>query len=140
MPTLLEDIQRLVAELDVSATNLSGVLNADTAARTRRALDNIDGAAADFRVLMSSLLEVKQDARALITTLDGLVTEARPDLRQALADLRRVLQQVSRYSDGILQNFDSTSRNMSEFSRQIRENPARLLGGQAPLDRGVRRD
>ena len=140
VPSLLEDIQRLVAKLDSSATNLSGVLNADTAARTRRALDNIDGAAAEFRVLMGSLLEVKQDARALIARLDGLVTETRPDLRQAVADLRRVLQQVSRYSDGVLQNFDSTSRNMSEFSRQIRENPARLLGGQAPLDRGVRRD
>jgi hypothetical protein len=47
--------------------------------------------------------------------------------------------QVSRYSDSILQNLDSGSRNMSEFSRQIRENPARLIGGAAPSDEEARR-
>ena len=84
--------------------------------------------------------EVKQDAHQLIQQLDGLLTESRPDLQQAVSDLRHVLEQVSRYSDVILQNLDSTSRNMNEFSRQIRENPGRLLGGAVPQDVGVRRE
>jgi phospholipid/cholesterol/gamma-HCH transport system substrate-binding protein len=140
LPLILDQVQQLVAKLDASATHLSGVLNADTEAQTRRVLDNVDSAAADFKTLSSGLVEVKRDARALIGRLDSLVTQNQPDLRQAVTDLRHILQQVSRYSDGILQNLDGTSRNMSEFSRQIRENPGRLLGGPAPRDRGVRRD
>jgi phospholipid/cholesterol/gamma-HCH transport system substrate-binding protein len=140
LPSILDGVQRLVTKLDASATHLSGVLNADTEAQTRRVLDNVESAAADFKVLTSGLVEVKRDARALIGRLDSLVTQNQPDLRQSVTDLRRILQQVSRYSDGILQNLDGTSRNMSEFSRQIRENPGRLLGGPAPQDLGVRRD
>jgi phospholipid/cholesterol/gamma-HCH transport system substrate-binding protein len=140
LPVILDNVQELVAKLDRSATHLSGMLNADTEAQARRALNNIDHAAADFQALSQGLVEVKRDAQRLIVNLDTLITQSQPDLQQAVADLRHILQQVSRYSDGILQNLDSTSRNMSEFSRQIRENPGRLLGGSAPSDKGGRRE
>jgi phospholipid/cholesterol/gamma-HCH transport system substrate-binding protein len=140
LPETFDAIQALLAKLDASATHLAGILNADTAAQTRRVLNNVDGAAADFRALAGGLVEVKQDAQQLLGRLDNLVAQSQPELQQTLSDLRRILQQVARYSDGILQNLDSTSRNMSEFSRQIRENPGRLLGGAVPQDVGARRE
>ena len=140
LPVILDGVEKLVAKLDNSATHLSGMLNADTEAQTRRILNNVDRTAADFQALSEGLVEVKRDAQHLIGNLDGLVTQSQPELQQAVSDLRHILQQVSHYSDGILQNLDSTSRNMSEFSRQIRENPGRLLGGAAPRDQGARRE
>jgi phospholipid/cholesterol/gamma-HCH transport system substrate-binding protein len=140
LPAMLDAVQRLVEKLDASATHLSGILNAGTEVQARRVLHNVDTAAADFKALGGSLVEVSAQAQRLLGKLDALVTTGQPDLMQAVSDLRRTLQQVSRYSDSILQNLDSTSRNASEFSRQIRENPARLLSGAAPTDPGGRRD
>jgi phospholipid/cholesterol/gamma-HCH transport system substrate-binding protein len=140
LPVIMEGMQQLVVKLDKSATHLSGMLNAETEAQIHRTLDNVEETATDVRALTAGLVDVQQEAQTLIRKLDGLVTESRPDLQQAVVDLRHLLEQVSRYSDGILQNLDSTSRNMSEFSRQIRENPGRLIGGSVPRDTGVRRD
>jgi phospholipid/cholesterol/gamma-HCH transport system substrate-binding protein len=140
LPAIMADMQRLVAKLNESADHLAMIVNEDTGLQARRVLDNVDAAAADFRAVGTGLGEVRRDAQKLIRGLDQMVTDNRPELRQAVSDLRHVLEQVSRYSDGVLQNLDSTSRNMSEFSRQIRENPGRLLGGSAPVDREVRRD
>jgi phospholipid/cholesterol/gamma-HCH transport system substrate-binding protein len=140
LPAMFDAIQAMVTKLDASATHLSGMLNADTEVQARRVLNNLDGAAADFRTLAGGLVAVNQEAQQLMSRFDSLVAQSQPELQGALSELRRVLQQVVRYSDGILQNLDSTSRNMSEFSRQIRENPGRLLGGATPVDEGVRRD
>ncbi len=140
LPEIMRSMQDLVAKLDQSATHLSGMLNAETEVQFRRTLDDVEGTATDLRALSAGLVDVQQEAQALILKLDSLVTESQPDVQQAVVDLRRLLEQVSRYSDGILQNLDSTSRNMSEFSRQIRENPGRLIGGAVPRDTGVKRD
>lgn len=140
LPAVLDGVQQVVSRLDASATHLSGMLNADTEAQTRRVLDNLEDASADFRDLTGGLADVRQEAQQLVRRLDTLVTNSQPDVQQATAELRRLLQQVTRYSDGILENLDSTSRNMSEFSRQIRENPGRLLVGAGPRDRSEVRE
>ena len=136
LPVILDDVQTLMAKLNDSADHLGSVLDAETGAQARRVLGNVDMAAADLQAMTSGLVEVKHDAQRLITRLDDLVARSQPDMEEAITDLQHILHQVSRYSDGILQNLDSTSRNMSEFSRQIRENPARLIGGSAPRDQG----
>ncbi|MFQ5643385.1 MAG: MlaD family protein [Thiogranum sp.] len=140
LPVIMEGMQALVAKLDRSATHLAGILNADTEVQVHRTLDNVEETARDVRALSAGLVELKEETQSLIRKVDGLVTESRPDLQQAVADLRQVLEQVSRYTGDILHNLDSTSRNVSEFSRQIRENPGRLIGGSAPRDTGVRHD
>ncbi len=140
LPAILTGLQTLVDKLDVSATHLSGVINAGTAAQARRVLDNVDGAAADFHALGGTLATVSDEAGRLLAKLDALVTTSQPELARAVVDLRRTLQQVARHSDAVLQNLDNTARNASEFSRQIRENPARLLNAPAPTDPGGRRE
>lgn len=140
LPVILRDLQLLVARLDDSASHLSGILNDDTEMQARRILDNVEQAATGLNEVSHGLVAIKDDAAELVHELDSLVIESRPDLQQSIADLRYLLEQVSRYSEGILQNMDSTSRNMNEFSRQIRENPGRLFGGSAPVDKGARRD
>lgn len=140
VPRILDDTQALVTKLDKSATHLSEVMNAQTAAKAQRIIGNVDLAAADLRSLAEDLTEVKRDSLALMRKLDRLVTDVQPDIRDSVVALREVLQRLSVYSENILLNLDSTSRNMSEFSRQIRDNPARLLGGPVPRDVGVWRD
>ena len=140
VPVILEATHSLVSKLDQSATHLSEMVNAETAHQTHRILNNADLAVSDLRSLAAGLNQVKHESLELMQKLDQLVTGTRPDLQQAVAALRDILQQVSDYSGDILFNLDNSSRNMSEFSRQIRENPARLLGGPVPTDAGVRRD
>jgi phospholipid/cholesterol/gamma-HCH transport system substrate-binding protein len=140
VPVILEATHSLVSKLDQSATHLSEMVNAETAHQTHRILNNADLAVSDLRSLAAGLTQVKHESLELMQKLDQLVTGTRPDLQQAVAALRDILQQVSDYSGDILFNLDNSSRNMSEFSRQIRENPARLLGGPVPTDAGVRRD
>ncbi len=136
LPVILGEVQLLVTKLNASADHLGNILNAETGAQARRVLGNVDRAAADLQAMTSGLVEVKRDAQQLINRLDGLLVSSQPGLEEAVSDLQHILRQVSRYSDGILQNLDNTGRNMSEFSRQIRENPARLIGGSAPRDQG----
>ena len=140
VPIILEATHNLVSKLDQSATHLSEIMNAETVHQTHRILNNADLAVSDLRSLAEGLTQVKHESLELMQKLDQLVTGTRPDLQQAVAALRDILQQVSDYSGDILLNLDNSSRNMSEFSRQIRDNPARLLGGPIPTDAGVRRD
>lgn len=140
VPVILDDTQRLVSRLEQSATHLSAIMNVETVQKTQRILINADSAVSDLRSLAEGLAQVKHESLKLMRKLDGLVTRTQPDLQHAVAALRNILQQVSDYSGDILLNLDNSSRNMSEFSRQIRDNPARLLGGPVPTDAGVRRD
>lgn len=140
VPGILDDVQALVVKLDKSATHLSGILNGETEQKAQQIITNVDQASADFRALTTSLMEVKEDTRRLVSRLDRLASESEPDLRESLADLRHLMEQVSRFSGDIMRNLDSTSRNVNEFSRQLRENPRRLISGSAPRDEGVRRD
>lgn len=140
VPAILSDVEHLVGSLDESAAHLASILDDEGEHKAKRILGNIDKASGDLSELTAGLTEVKRDAQALMTKLDGLLSESGPDMQQAMAELRHILNQVSRYSDGILQNMDDTSRNMNEFSRKIRENPGSLLGGSTPQDKGVQRD
>jgi len=140
VPAILTDVDHLVARLNDSAGHLSDILDDESTHKAKRILTNVDKSARDLSKLTAGLADVKRDAQALMAKLDELVSGSGPDVRRAAADLRDILEQVSRYSTGILQNMDEASRNMNEFSRQIRENPARLLGGSSPQDKGVRRD
>ncbi|MDT8388543.1 MAG: MlaD family protein [Thiogranum sp.] len=134
LPVILDNVQELIAKVDVSATYLGSILNAETAQASQRIIGNVDHASADFRSLTTSLIEVKTATSDLVARLDGMVSDVEPDLQETISELRRVIERASRYSDGILHNLDSTSRNMNEFSRQIRENPGRLIGGAVPRD------
>lgn len=140
VPRILDDTHGLVKKLDQSAAHLSEVMNADSAGKAQRILTNVDLAAADLRALSEDLGQVKRDSLVLVRKLDQMVTDTQPDLRDAVAALRGLLRQLSIYSENILINLDDTGRNMNEFSRQIRDNPARLLGGPVPADAGVWRD
>jgi phospholipid/cholesterol/gamma-HCH transport system substrate-binding protein len=140
VPVILEATHSLVSKLDQSATHFSEIMNAETVHQTQRILNNADLAVSDLRSLAAGLTQVKHESLELVQKLDQLVTGTRPEVQQAMAALRDILQQVSDYSGDILLNLDNSSRNMSEFSRQIRDNPARLLGGPIPTDAGVRRD
>jgi len=138
LPVILTRLESMAGKLDDSATRMAAILDQKSVEQSRRILANADLAAADFRKLSQSLVSINSDITHLITELDGLVSESRPDVQRSLMELRHTLENVSRYSGDILMNLEGASRNINEFSRAIRENPGRLLGGSAPRDKGDR--
>lgn len=70
----------------------------------------------------------------MVTDVDGLVSNGKPEMEKAITDMRFVMETLARHIDTISQNLDGTSRNMYEFSRHIRQNPGLLLGGTPPQD------
>ncbi|HHO68336.1 MAG TPA: MCE family protein [Gammaproteobacteria bacterium] len=136
LPVILAQLESMSARMDASAGRLASILDARAVEQSHRILDNTDLAAADFRQLTQSLASINSDITHLVMELDGLVSEARPDIQRSLMQLRHTLENLSRYSGDILMNMEGASRNMNEFSRSIRDNPGRLLGTATPKDRG----
>jgi phospholipid/cholesterol/gamma-HCH transport system substrate-binding protein len=103
-------------------------------------LKNAEATAANAQQLSAQLLETRKQVDKLVTEADGMLSENRPDVQQAVRDLRTSLQAVSGRIDSIMLQVDSTTRNMQEFSREIRANPGRLLTGAPPQDPGDRKE
>lgn len=135
LPAILARVNSMTEKLDRSATHVAAIVDARTENQARRILDNTDRAAEAFAYLSKNLLSVQSDITHLITELDGLVSESRPDIQKSLLDLRDTLEQVSNSSGDILMNLDNASRNVNEFTRQIRQNPTTLLKSRAPTDK-----
>ncbi len=137
LPGILTRISSMTEKLDKSATHVAAIVDEKTASQARNILDNTEQAAEAFAFLSKNLLSVQSDVTHLITELDGLVTEIRPDIQKSLLDLRDTLEQVSNSSGDILMNLDNASRNVSEFTRQIRQNPTTLINSRAPTDKAI---
>lgn len=135
LPEILARVNSMTGKLDRSASHVAAIMDAQTESQARRILDNTDKAAEAFAYLSNNLLSVQSDVTHLITELDGLVSESRPDIQKSLLDLRDTLEQVSSSSGDILMNLDNASRNVNEFTRQIRQNPTTLINSRAPTDK-----
>ena len=137
LPEILTRVNSMTRKLDKSATHVAAIVDEKTESQAHRILDNTDKAAEAFAYLSKNLLSVQSDVTHLITELDGLVSESRPDIQKALLDLRDTLEQVANSSGDILMNLDNASRNVNEFTRQIRQNPAALINSKAPGDKVI---
>jgi phospholipid/cholesterol/gamma-HCH transport system substrate-binding protein len=105
------------------------ILTPETAAKMRHALDNIALAASNIAGLTSDLHATRERLDRLLTGLNDIAEENRPELRESVTDLRRTFRALSQRMDAITYNLEGASRNLSEFSRTIRNNPAVLLRG-----------
>lgn len=97
-------------------------------------LANMETFSTNFARLSERLQAIGERVDGITAQLDGLMSDNREEVDQAVKDLRYTLGAVARHIDAITYNLEGTSRNMHEFSRQIRQNPGLLLGGAAPAD------
>ena len=134
----LTNVAQASANVSVLSANLNDrldiMINRDTAAKVRDALTNFSKAAANVARLTQDLNDTRAALDQLLASLDGVVTENRPDVRRSIAHLRFTLQTVSQHIAAVSQNVEGTSRNMYEFSRQLRSNPGVLLRGASAQD------
>lgn len=105
------------------------VLTPKTAKKMQNALDNVALAASNIADLTSDLHSTRASLDRLLTGLNALAEENRPELRASVTDLRYTFGTLSQRVDAITYNLEGASRNLSEFSRTIRNNPAVLLRG-----------
>ncbi len=105
------------------------ILTPETTKKVQNALDNIALAANNIADLTSDLHSTRERLDQLLTGLNAIAEENRPELREAVTDLRHTFRSLSQRVDAITYNLEGTSRNLSEFSRTIRNNPAVLLLG-----------
>jgi phospholipid/cholesterol/gamma-HCH transport system substrate-binding protein len=137
LPSLLDDVEHLLATLQAAADRLPHFLDSDTEQRFDRIMVNGVDLSDQLLRFSNGLAKTQAAADALVAESHGTVAENRGDLRRATLALRDTLEQLSMDTDGILQNLDSTSRNMNEFSRQIRQNPGLLLNSRPVQETGV---
>ena len=137
LPLILDGMEDLVASLQESAGRINRILDSDRERQLVRVIDNADQMSVNMLQLSEGLLDLQQEARALLQSSHGMVADNRADLDHAILSLRRTLEEVSEFTGIILHNMEGTSRNMNEFSRQIRQNPGLLLGGKPPREQGV---
>ena len=105
------------------------ILTPKTTKKVQNALDNIALAANNIADLTSDLHSTRERLDQLLTGLNAIAEENRPELRESVTDLRHTFRSLSQRVDAITYNLEGTSRNLSEFSRTIRNNPAVLLLG-----------
>lgn len=105
------------------------ILTPKTTKKVQNALDNIALAANNIADLTSDLHSTRERLDRLLTGLNAIAEENRPELRGSVTDLRHTFRSLSQRVDAITYNLEGTSRNLSEFSRTIRNNPAVLLLG-----------
>ena len=105
------------------------ILTPETTKKMQNALDNVALAANNIAGLSSDLHSTRRRLDRLLTGLNAIAEENRPELRETVTDLRYTFRVLSQRVDAITYNLEGASRNLSEFSRTIRQNPAVLLRG-----------
>jgi phospholipid/cholesterol/gamma-HCH transport system substrate-binding protein len=140
LPEVLDGLQGLIRTLQQAADSLPQMLNASTAQRFNRIVDNSEQISNNLLTLSQGLAETRKATDVLLAESSGTLKENREDIRRAVIALRRTLDELSTNTDTILRNLEGTSQNMNEFSRQIRQNPSLLLNGRPPREEGLGND
>jgi phospholipid/cholesterol/gamma-HCH transport system substrate-binding protein len=162
--TLLANLNQRITELQVTVARVNDVLNDRNRQNLSASLDNarsvleenrkplhstithLDDASAKLAPLLDDLKKTNADAQKTINTLEGTISENRPELRQSVADLRRVLETANSVTDqldrtlnangenidDILNNFRQASQNLRQFTETLKQRPYTLLRSSLP--------
>ena len=162
--TLLKNLNQRVTELQLTVARVNDVLNDRNRENLSASLGNargildenrkplhstlthIDDASAKLGPLLDDLKKTNADAQKTINTLEGTISENRPDLRQSIEELRRVLDTANNVTDqldrtlnangenidDILNNFRQASQNLRQFTETLKQRPYTLLRSSLP--------
>ena len=131
---IVGDLRALLVKLNAGADGLAKVVGPDNQRQLSSLLHNMNEASTNASKLSAELLDTRQRLDTMLAQAEALVTESRPDAREAVRELRVSAQAIAERIDAVMEQLDATTRNMREFSREIRANPNRLLSGTPPED------
>jgi phospholipid/cholesterol/gamma-HCH transport system substrate-binding protein len=121
-PAILTNLEELSAQLTQASKGVNQILSEENRAELRQILANLEDASA-------AVIRLAREVSGVLGKVDGIVTDNRGNIDEALVGLNHSLQSIARHIDAVNQNLEGTSRNMNEFSRRIRQNPGLLLRG-----------
>jgi phospholipid/cholesterol/gamma-HCH transport system substrate-binding protein len=162
--TVLANLNQRLTELQVTVARLNDILNDKNRENLSASLGNVrgvldenrkplhstivhvDDASAKLAPLLDDLKKTNADAQKTINTLEGTISENRPDLRESIQELRRVLDTANNVTDqldrtlnangenidDILNNFRQASQNLRQFTETLKQRPYTLLRSSLP--------
>ncbi|MFZ3214621.1 MAG: MlaD family protein [Candidatus Acidiferrales bacterium] len=140
---LLNDNNR--ANISASLSNVRGMLQEDRPL-VHSALNHVNDASADLKPLIANFQKTSAQANETLLHLDGMLTENRPDVRQAVIELRQSLDNVnsivtslnntvqsnSENLDEIIDNLRHVTENLNSFTETIKTRPYTLIRAAQP--------
>ena len=131
--------------LSVSLDNVRGVLEENRPA-LHATIKNVNDASAKMAPLLDDLKKTNAEAQKTIDSLQGTLSENRPDIRKSVEDLRRLLNTANDVTDQlqgtlsangenideILNNFREASLNLRELTETLKQRPYTLLRSALP--------
>jgi len=124
-------LSEFLERLNNSAGNLQKILNDENREHIASFLSKMDDSATHLQRLSVDIQQSRAHLDTLLIGANGLVTDNRANLAQAVGDLKSSMASVAQNVDAIAYNLKITSRNMAEFSRLIRQNPGLLLSNRS---------
>ncbi len=135
---LLNDQNR--ENVSASLSNVRGMLQEDRPL-VHSTLNHINDATADLKPVIASFKKTSDQADATLTHLDGMLTENRADIRQAIIDLRKALVNVNSIVatlndtvqdnqenlDEIIENVRHATENLNSFTESIKTRPYSII-------------
>lgn len=143
IPEVVDGANKLLDDLRSSTASLRSMLSDENQNHLRRVFANSEQLSQELLAVSERFKNatVKLDAllgssKQLIESSNALIARSDPNIAHAAEELRNTLDTVSQSMQSIVYHLESTTRNMNEFSRQLRDNPAVLLSGKPPKDKG----
>lgn len=113
------------ANLAATLANARGMLAEDRPA-LHSALNHLDDSSAKLGPLIDNFQKTVAQANKALTHVDGMVTEDRPDLRQAVAQMRAALTSASALTSQLNDTLNANSDNLAIIIENVRDITANL--------------
>jgi phospholipid/cholesterol/gamma-HCH transport system substrate-binding protein len=142
---LLNDQNR--ANISASLSDVHGMLKEDRPL-VHSTLGRVNDATENLKPLIASFQKTSDQANDTLLHLDGMLTENRPDIRQAVLDLRKALDNANSVLttlngtvsanqenlDEIIDNLRHVTENLNSFTESIKTRPYTLIRASAPKE------
>lgn len=163
---LISNLNERVVELKVTLSRVNDLLNDENRANISASLSDVHGmlkedrplvhstlghvndATENLKPLIASFQKTSDQANDTLLHLDGMLTENRPDIRQAVLDLHTALNNANSVLaslndtvnanqenlDEIIDNLRHVTDNLNEFTETIKTRPYTLIRASAPKE------
>ena len=140
---LLNDQNR--SNLSVTLAETRGMI-ADSRPQVRSALEHVNTLSEKMEPLIQDFRKNSAEANEVLTHVDAMIGEERPDVRQAVRELQGTLQSLTELTgrfnqtmdvnseniDQLLDNLIHVSENLKEFTETIKTRPYTLIRSASP--------
>jgi phospholipid/cholesterol/gamma-HCH transport system substrate-binding protein len=133
------------ANLAATLANTRGLLE-ESRPQIKSTLQNVNGLSQKLEPLIEDLRKTAAKTNETLNTVDAIIGENRPDVRQAIAELRRSLATLTGVTgrldqtldvnaeniDELLDNLRQATENLNEFTATIKNRPSSLIRSTNP--------